>query len=291
MSKAASLFSCEPQREGMRERAIAAQTIATAGKLANLVRRRSWSGADMRLWEDMRLWCLRHPCPTPDELADSEVDWPYVALERPIASYRYWAHDDFKDVGVTFDISDAEDYPLEVSDRGARLDVLARVPEARELFDREGWPLKWEASDIVMNPAFFRNVYLGAIGEQVGKAILESRISDLTLKPIEDPRKFEKFDFVVAGTDVYVDFKHWRYPDASGGRYIDWIREKIRRVGATHALIANLVCGDELRDKKCEEIEGGILSVPYLIDDKGACIVNEHVNYIRHWLRKAGSLG
>ena len=159
------------------------------------------------------------------------------------------------------------------------------------MFEREGWSLTWEASAIAMNPAFFRNVYLGAIGEQAGKAVLESRIRNLTLDPIEDPRKFEKFDYVVSGTDVYVDFKHWRSPDASGGRYVDWIREKMKRVGATHALIANLVCNDDLRNKKCEEIEGGILSVPYLIDDEGACIVNEHANYIRHWLKKAGALG
>lgn len=275
----------------MRERAIAARAIATAGWLATLARRSSWSRADMRLWEEMRRWCLKHPCPTPDELASTEMNWLYVALGQPVASYRYWAHEDFKDVGVSLDMFDDEGCPLEVSDRGARLDVLARVPEARKLFEQEDWPLKWKASGIAMNPAFFRNMYVGAIGEQVGKAILESRIRDLTLYPIEDPSKFEKFDFVVSGTDVYVDFKHWRSPDISGERYVDWIREKMRRIGATHALIANLVCSDELRDKRCEEIEGGILSVPYLINDEGACIVNEHVNYIRHWLRKAGALG
>lgn len=290
LSKVASLAHQQAESKGRIENLIASRAAATARYLSELSRRSTWPKAEMDMWEKMRLWGLRHPSPTEEELSRSEMSNFYVDVKQPVESLRYFERDDFSNVGVSLEMSDSEDFPLEVSDRAARLDVLECIPEVRNLFEREGWPLHWKASNIIMNPAFFRNVYLGAIGEQAGKVILESRVRGLKLEAIADPRKFEKFDYVVSGTDIYVDFKYWRSPDLSGGNYVEWIRKKMQGIGATHALIVNLVCGDEFRGKTCEEIEGNILAVPYLVDDANACIAENHMGRIRSWLKEIGAL-
>lgn len=290
LAEIAAKADCKPEELGVVENKMATRAMRTENRLSSFAQRSKWSEEDMVLWEEMRTWCLGHPCPTPADLAGSRLFNYYLDVGHLVSAYRYYETGDFKDVGVSFDPTVAEDYPCEVSDRAARLDVLASLPETRALFQQRGWPLKWEPSTVVMNPAFFRGVYLGAIGEQAGKAILETHVRDLVLNQITDPRKYEKFDFVVGDTDVYVDFKFWRSPDSSGERYVARIREKMQRVDATHALIINLMCGDVFRDKKCEEMPGNILSVPYLIDDKESCVCVTHVVEIRNWLRKVGAL-
>lgn len=289
LSEVAALATRGHVSRGTHENRIASRGMATAGWLASLARTGSWSIDDMRRWEDMRQWSLMNPCPTPDELANPTVARFYVGVEPEVRAYRYCARSDFSDLSVSFDLDDTEAYPLEVSERAAGLGLLARVPEVRELFERQGWPLVWDPVGVMMNPAYFQNVYLGVIGEQAGKAILESRVRGINLEPIVDPRKFEKFDFTIAGTNVYVDFKNWRAPGLASGQ-VQWIREKMGMVGATHALVINLLRTDELRDKKCEEIDGGILAVPYLIDDESGSVAVENVAKVISWLRNSGVL-
>ncbi len=60
-----------------------------------------------------------------------------------------------------------------------------------------------------MSPVLFQNIYKGALGEVAGKFILEKELG-LILQEIEDPEKFESFDFVTDG-DVFFDFKHWKW--------------------------------------------------------------------------------
>lgn len=290
LSEIASRSHHEPDTEGVVANRLAARGMATAAQLASIARSNPWTKRDMRLWEEARLWCLRNPCPQQDVLMGSGMEGYYVAVPQGVESYRYWEWGDFKGISVTLDMEATEDYPLEVSALAARLDLLSRVPEARELFEREGWPLRWEGGGMMMNPSFFRNVYLGALGERVGKAILESGIGGLRLDSIDDPRKFEKFDYVVSGTDVYVDFKNWRAPSTGGEGDFGWVREKMEGAGATRALVVNLFSSDWLQDKRCEEVGDSILAVPYIIDDVEGCVTVSHVAKIRAWLGKAGVL-
>ena len=57
---------------------------------------------------------------------------------------------------------------------------------------------------IYYEPCSVQNIYKGALGEVAGKFILEKELG-LILQEIEDPEKFESFDFVTDG-DVFFDF-------------------------------------------------------------------------------------
>lgn len=56
-----------------------------------------------------------------------------------------------------------------------------------------------------MSPVLFHNIYKGALGEVCGEFIL-SRERGMKLKPINDPDRFEFFDFEL-NDGIYVDFK------------------------------------------------------------------------------------
>ena len=279
-----------PSSSGPLERMIASRALSTAGWLAGKTKRRFWSSADISSWDELRNDCLRHPRPTSDELAGSVFASCYVRVSSSVNAYRFWERGDFSDIGISFDENDSIDYPHEVSAKAARLDILAKVPGVSGFFESNGWPIEWEPNELMMNPALFRNVYLGTIGEQVGKYIVERYIPNLRLDPIVDGYKFEKFDFVVSHSDVYLDFKHWRSPDFSGEAYFEKIRKKMAAVGATHAIVVNLVRDDNFRDKLCEVDEGPILTVPYLIDDKTSDVAYENIRTLQSWLMTIGVL-
>lgn len=276
--------------QGALENQIAIRTVATAGLLSKRAATRRWDEREMGDWEAMRLWCLANPTASPEDIAASRMTYFYVDTGQETTTYRYFEHGDFAYADISLKLEDTEDYPCEVSAHAARLEAIACVDETRKLFERSGWPLRWEPKGMLMNPATFRNVYLGALGEQAGRAILEARIEGLRLAEIEDGLAFEKFDFRIPGTDVYADLKNWRAPGMPGDDWEDRVREKMRKIGASHALVVNLMSSEDLRDRKCYEPDATILAVPYLIDDEAACVYVPHVQRIRSWLRKAGVL-
>ena len=61
---------------------------------------------------------------------------------------------------------------------------------------------------IYHGPTLFNNIYRGALGEVVGKALFY-RYANVELQEITDDELFEKFDFVVPNSSLYVDFKNW----------------------------------------------------------------------------------
>ena len=137
-----------------------------------------------------------------------------------------------------------------------------------------------------MYAPLFTNIYLGAIGEQAGKAILEERIAGLMLANIEDHSKFEKFDFVVEGKNAYVDFKNWRHAyERKNDR--DHIEEKKSLIEASYCVIVNLMAGEELKDMRCSEVRRDVFEVPYLVDSNGMVSI-ERIMELRNWLRQKG---
>lgn len=254
-------------------------------KIQKLVRSSTWSPEDIRFWEGLRLAVLSHP--TCDEAVACDghglIGNTYVRMPNPAVEYTYKQDGDFNDVRISFDpermLADR------VCQENARLGVLASIPSIAEYFESQGWPLQWAPGNYIMSPVLFRNIYLGALGEQVGKFLMESQIPGISLEQIEDGHAFEKFDFVVGGTSAYIDFKYWSAPSGETEKEAEeWIARKMSDIGAEKVVVCNVVAKAS-EGFGCSMLgRGTILTVPYLIDEETSQLSLANISQIRTFL-------
>lgn len=198
--------------------------------------------------------------------------------------------------------SDLEHPVQRVSAQEARLPLLERNEVVRELFQKNGWPLKWpDNARYILTPSMFTNIYKGALGEEVGKAVLSQYGFSLKELPLEH---FEKFDAVLdfGGCSVCVDFKFWNIerwrslPDEVSEKTMCATSRKIREVSLSRLVICNAI-GSE-KDPICyfdadfspidKEFSHSatIVAIPALIDENSARIVASAMSELTEWLCK-----
>ncbi|KRN18776.1 hypothetical protein FC75_GL000547 [Lacticaseibacillus camelliae DSM 22697 = JCM 13995] len=116
-----------------------------------------------------------------------------------------------------------------VSAEQAQLAKFANNPLLGAAFDSANIPVTWRPSELILNPVQYKNLYLGALGEFVGRVLLEHEFG-VQLNPLSDPSLFELFDFEI-GDQVMVDFKNWRgRHDPSAGHERDKVLSKLASV-------------------------------------------------------------
>ena len=126
----------------------------------------------------------------------------------------------------------------------------------------------------------FQNIYKGALGEVAGKFILEKELG-LKLQDIEDPEKFESFDFVTDG-NMYFDFKHWKWNmQVEESPMRTKISKKLDAVGGKRAFIVNLF-SDGVSMPSCSNDER-LIEAPGILLPNGQ-LDQSAVDYIRRFL-------
>ena len=172
----------------------------------------------------------------------------------------------------------------EVSRRAARLAGLLSVPCVAEAAARDGWDVGATPDGTFhMTPYEFQDVYLGALGEFAGKAILEGSLTGyrLTRGPAELAERAG--DYLVVGPDgndtgVWVDFKHYRvgaYVAYASGRATEGsldegrkFSEKAESVGARRLLVVNVLADEAAGGLGVKSLEGGkVVTFPFLVKD------------------------
>jgi len=117
----------------------------------------------------------------------------------------------------------------------------------------------------MMIPIVYNNIYKGALGEKVGKFLLEQngRVKLLEL----DRDEFEKFDYK-SENDVYIDFKY--FGESTGrnidiDKVIDKARKKLQKINGKKAIIINCF-GDDSKHISRPINEKDILVYPFIIN-------------------------
>lgn len=106
----------------------------------------------------------------------------------------------------------------------------------------------------------YNNVYKGALGEVIGKFVLE-QYAGVTLHEMPSEH-FELFDYSV-GNDVYVDFKLWKENmRVSAEEQKQHILAKLEKIGGKRAVIINILLDHDM--PITTSAEGRIVEVPYL---------------------------
>lgn len=169
----------------------------------------------------------------------------------------------------------------EISQKTARFEELMAIPEIKAHWEDRGWPTEpFRPGKVLICPAIFQMVYLGALGEEAGKAIFESYFKGVyTLSRGEASKAERGGDFVVLDargdeTGVWIDFKYYMMSAylqykalSSDGKTAKKFEEKARSVDAKCLLVVNVLADEAAAMMKLEHIgtEGTVLSVPYIV--------------------------
>lgn len=297
------------EQEQMLRNAAEQNSTMTARNIAQILgigfSETGWDRTLMDLWEGMREFALRHPTcealPEKNTLLSKLLKHAYFDGSGH-ADYFYLTPNNFEHVFVRFvaskDLFRAEEnikkyfddpgpYQMsgQVNAKSARLEALLRYPGMAEHFKKNGYAQSFGTGRLLMTPAFFNNIYKGALGETAGRFILKSL--GIGLEPISDGRIFELFDFTVKGKpEIFVDFKDWssrtRADDASNRLKV---REKLEKTGG-RAFIINVVL-DSASNAGCNlSADRKIITIPGLIDEQGS-LIEDNVKFLREELAYA----
>lgn len=240
----------------------------------------NWKGNTIKFWTDLRQFALRHPTISKKDLLKSKSQKFYIQSpdRRLCNKYFYHSKDDFRhDLTIGFEKATGK----EVSSESACLSQLMKIDFIREFFEDENnnYATSFSPNEYILSPPLFQNIYLGALGEEIGKCILEKfKIELLNLEKDE----YELFDFKTSN-GVYVDFKFW-----GAGTLVDAkeqkkkIRQKMEKAGASKVIIINLIRPQEefrpiIGDDSIIEIPGLICAVENTIINESIELINKTI--------------
>lgn len=206
-------------------------------------------------WEELRDYVLKYPTAN---FVDDRYQKFYFKFEIANRGYSF-----SKDRYYNFSelIPDTRTDKNQVSMNDCDLPIMLAVPCVEKYFDEKQYAKYWQSKQYIMSESLYKQVYLGALGEVAGKAILEFW-TGWDCEYIKDYTLYELFDFKMH--NVYIDFKHWNTFQDSPEYQISKIKRKLNKAKGEKAIIINIIKrGDH--DVKISRDED-VITIPYLID-------------------------
>lgn len=257
-----------------------AERISSKGK--NFIMRilsRGWNESSINLWKHLREVVLKYPTANEEIYNTNDVIKNlFIEGYDKTNKYLYAQKGDFSDVVIDF-INDkaifeksdrcSDRYISEVSEDEARLSSMLKYKGLKEYFENNGYATTFKSNRYILSPVLFNNIYKGALGEVVGKYILEKELG-IKLKEIEVPDYYEFFDFKI--TDgVYIDFKHWKQSYRQEKTRDDYkleIENKLNKINGKRVYIINIIADTIYAEHK--QNDGMIIEIPALINSDGS---------------------
>lgn len=251
---------------------------------------------EIEAWKALRIFVASHPTASCDLLKEHPQYQRFYlkqSTKEPICEYFYSGNNDYVD-SISYVQTNDIYYPVSVENSCLgylrRNDILSKALSCANI------PTTWENGEFIILPTIYRNIYRGAIGEQCVRALLEHH--GVLLKEIDDPKRFERFDYVVKNNEkIGVDAKFWSLSsatatteDLSKAIGIEKVLKKMREADFTKGIIVNILCknADISLRKPHLEGDGRLLIIPSLInpDSINASIDEEALNAISDFLEE-----
>ena len=223
-----------------------------------------WTDERIERWQQLRELTLTSPTMSKAKVDKNFIAYNfYVQLPTRGNQLYYSEEKDFNNITVSFRKSHLTEQCI--SAEAAKLTDLMRIDFLRKHFENHGWATSFEPNDFIMAPPLFNNIYRGALGEVVGKAIFY-RYANVQLEDITENKIFEFFDYKVPDAAVYVDFKNWHETSNFDDEQMTaHIISKAKECKAKCVIIANILSDSryQIRKKAIEGIE--LLILPSLL--------------------------
>lgn len=220
--------------------------------------KRNWTDDSIDYWKALRELCLMRPTLSRKNVEyNSQYQLVYMCAPGEITSYSYEQEGDYNNnINIKFDGS----LPQKMSEDEVHLKEIMQIPGVKELFEKHGYATSFVPNEFILTPPMFNNIYKGALGEVVGKYILE-QYAGVTLQEMS-PEHFELFDYTL-GNGVYVDFKLWKETmTVSAEEEKKNIQAKLDKCGGKRAVIINIMLDHNMQITSSDH--GRIIEIPYL---------------------------
>lgn len=201
------------------------------------------SPKNIEAWMDLRLQVLQQPASVLPPIYRE-----YYVLSPDGGAYDYtpppieceWKAEEYR----FFEL--CEKPVKRISETVALLPTLMQNKIIKSHFEENGFCTAWpEDAKYIMAPPMFINIYLGALGEEVGRAILSTHGFKFETLPLEH---FEKFDDIIVLDErkALIDFKNWdlvawrALKDEDRKTQMDKISYKLQSLKMEKLIICNL---------------------------------------------------
>lgn len=262
-----------------------------------------WPKALRELWEDLRIFLLKHPVIGCNELEQAQkyfqknkiakamgfkVEKLYLNFEKDLSAYNYGIvsrginrNEGSAQIIIPTDKKNSNrKCKFEVSVSDSRVDMLMGNKVIRKHWNKNGFSTDWsiDKKDTyygVISPVVYTNLYKGAVGEEAVKAVLQS--IGIRCMEIEDGESYEMFDFIaeVNGEEskkIFIDAKNFSetsmHRSYANEELLEKVTKKVDKLEADLALIINIV--DKSGERQINEAKNGkIYTVPGLFYGMG----------------------
>ncbi|MCR4660799.1 MAG: hypothetical protein K5765_02220 [Clostridia bacterium] len=222
-----------------------------------------WNENDIDIWVNLREQALKYPC-TDSYFGENNrfFDCYFKTSDKLFNKYYYNQTSDFGCAKIS--LSKTSEITSEVSQEDCNLSKLMKIDFIRNKFIEKGYATEFKQSGYMMLPVVYNNIYKGALGEAIGRIILEH--IGYNLEDIKDGYVFEKFDYKYK--NIYIDFKLWNNTGESLN--VNKAQNKIDEINANHAIIINIMGNSKENVKR----KNSVFVIPALID-KNELTLNE----------------
>ncbi len=256
-----------------------------ANKYINSMLREAWTDDRIDRWKQLRDMVLKYPTISNMEFDEKGIAYNfYIKMPNQSNRFYYTQEEDFNNIEVFFT---PEKGAWEASAESSKLSSLMKIDFLRKHFEKHSWATTFDNNEFIMSPPLFNNIYRGALGEVVGK-VLFYRCANVTLADIEENELFEKFDYRIPNTSIFVDFKNWHdssYQDSDS--QMAKIAKKAKECSCKCVIIANILTTSvyKIRKQRIDDVD--IIVIPALLtNDEIPQPINSAWEEIRRCVRE-----
>lgn len=222
-------------------------------------------------WQSLREYVLQNP--TASFIAPKYKDF-YFEFPEKIGEYSYKQNSRYDIIDIRMDTRFGFD---QVSEQACDLPIILSIPCVEKMFTDKKYAKRFSKEKFIMSPSLFKQIYLGALGEVVGKCILENELG-WDVEELQDVSFYEYFDYKIG--NVYFDFKHWNEFRIDNNQYVQKVERKLARIKGAKCFVINLVKRNDACIK--QNIGETVVQVPYLIDGETGMINDEIIEEIQN---------
>lgn len=222
-------------------------------------------------WQDLRDYVLQNP--TSDYILPQYQDF-YFKFENRYSGYcyRYGKNYSIKDIKTDLRYQDMP----QVSEQACNLPVIfSTCPYLEQAFESKRYATTFKRGKFIMNPYLFKFIYLGALGEVIGREIISNE-SGYALQELSDVEHYEFFDYQYG--NIYFDFKHWDKFRVDADLYSKKIKNKLSKIKGEKCFIINLIKRSNAESMISNDET--IIQIPYLIDPQNETLNEKAIDYI-----------
>lgn len=225
-------------------------------------------------WQEIRDFVLKNPTTNnPGKYKEF-----YFEFDNKYTGYSYRQDSKYNIIDIK---TDTVENMAQVSEQACDLPIIMATKNIKKFFQKNGYATKFDRAQYIMSPSLFKQVYLGALGEVVGKYVLDSELG-WNLEEIDVVSHYELFDYKLK--NIYFDFKHWDMFITDNEKYVQKVQRKLNRLKGEIAAVINLIKRNDAPIK--ESISETVIQVPYLIDNESSTINSEIIEDIERKLRQ-----